>query len=72
MRAALLAVVGLALLSLLSGCTTVRPWERDALARSDMAWELDPLRASLDSHVRFSKEASLVGGSAGGGGCGCN
>jgi len=61
------------LLSLgLGGCSVVRPWEREALARSDMAWEPDPLEASLDSHIRFSKEASLSGGTAGGGGCGCN
>ena len=56
----------------LGGCAVVRPWEREALARSDMAWDPDPLEASLDSHIRFSKEGSLSGGTAGGGGCGCN
>jgi len=56
----------------LTACSTVRPWEREALARTDMAWEPDPLDATLDAHIRFSKEGSLIGGSAGGGGCGCN
>ena len=50
----------------------VRPWERDLLARQDMAWDPDKLQALRRSHIHFSKEASLLGGSAGGGGCGCN
>ena len=64
--------VGMLVICGLSACTTVRPWERESLARPEMAWEPDPLEASLESHIRFSKEASLIGGSAGGGGCGCN
>lgn len=59
-------------LLLASGCASVKPWERDLLARDDMSWDPDPLEASLRSHVYFSKEASLPGGTAGGGGCGCN
>lgn len=50
----------------------VKPWERDLLAREDMAWDPSPLQATFRSHIFFSKEASLAGGSAGGGGCGCN
>ncbi len=63
--------------ALLSGCVGapsfgVRPWERDVLARPDMGWDPDPLEATLQGHVYFSKEAALPGASAGGGGCGCN
>lgn len=54
------------------GCAGVKPWERDLLARRDMAWEPDAREATARGHVFFSKEASLEGGSAGGGGCGCN
>ncbi len=54
------------------GCAGVKPWERDLLARPDMAWEPDGREATARSHVFFSKEASLEGGGAGGGGCGCN
>ena len=43
-----------------------------ALARNDMQWDSDPLAAALDSHIFFAKEASLAGGGAAGGGCGCN
>lgn len=54
------------------GCAAVSPWERGTLARDEMAWEPDPVEALRKSHVYFSKEASTGGGSAGGGGCGCN
>jgi Domain of unknown function (DUF4266) len=53
-------------------CAQVRPWERDVLSRPDMAWTPDPLGAELANHIHFSKEGSLIGGAAGGGGCGCN
>lgn len=55
-----------------SGCTHVAPWERNLLARPDMAWEVDDLAATQENHTYFSKEAALPGGGAGGGGCGCN
>jgi len=67
---------GLGLLALLlvgtSGCAVVQPWEREALSRRDMAWEPDALEGARDSHIHFSKEAAMPGGSGGGGGCGCN
>ena len=50
----------------------VKPWERSVLARRDMSWDPDELEAARRNHTFFSKEASLPGGSAGGGGCGCN
>lgn len=56
----------------LPGCAGVRPWERDLLARPDMAWDPDPLEAARQGHVYFSKEAAMPGGGGGGGGCGCN
>jgi hypothetical protein len=70
-RAALGALALIAALAV-SGCSSVKPWEREVLARDDMAWEPDLIGSTLQSHIYFSKEASLGGGSAGGGGCGCN
>ncbi|MEW8507884.1 MAG: DUF4266 domain-containing protein [Candidatus Thiodiazotropha sp.] len=32
----------------------------------------DPIEASLDDHIYFSKEASSGGRGFAGGGCGCN
>lgn len=57
---------------LATACTAVKPWERDQLSRPDMAWDADPLEATQRSHIHFSREASIGGGDAGGGGCGCN
>ena len=60
--------------SLLAGCSSlgVKPWERDVLAREDMALENAPMDSGFDDHIYFSKEASSGGKGFGGGGCGCN
>jgi len=66
-----LVVLGAVLLA--SGCaSTVQPWERDVLARPEMSLDADPLDATIDDHIYFSKEASSGGRGFGGGGCGCN
>ena len=58
----------------LSACSSlgVEPWERDVLAKDEMQLIADPLEASIDDHIYFSKEASSGGRGFGGGGCGCN
>ena len=62
------------LLATLVGCSSlgVQPWERGALARTEMELNSQPLVSALDDHIYFSKEASSGGRSFGGGGCGCN
>lgn len=64
----MIALVGL------TGCSSLgaKPWQREALARSDMNPDAEPLRAALDDHIYFSKEAASGGRGFGGGGCGCN
>ena len=59
---------------LVSGCSSfgVEPWQRDVLARDDMAVENAPLDSAFDDHIYFSKEASSGGQGFSGGGCGCN
>jgi hypothetical protein len=67
--------IGLVLIMLaLSGCKSlgVAPWERDVLAKPEMALGSDALEAGTDDHIYFSKEASSGGRGFGGGGCGCN
>jgi hypothetical protein len=61
-------------ISLLSACSSlgVKPWERDILARDDMALESATMDGAFDDHIYFSKEASSGGKGFGGGGCGCN
>lgn len=58
----------------LSACSSlgVEPWERDLLAKKEMALTSSPVDAALDDHIYFSKEASSGGKGFGGGGCGCN
>lgn len=61
-------------LALLAGCATapVQPWERGRLARWDMRWDPDPLKAAMAEHAHFSKEGTSGAIGAAGGGCGCN
>ena len=61
-------------LLLVSGCSSmgVEPWERDTLAREDMAIDNAPMERAFDDHIYFSKEASSGGRGFSGGGCGCN
>jgi Domain of unknown function (DUF4266) len=56
------------------GCSTlgVKPWQREILARPQMALNANPIDAAIDDHIYFSKEAASGGRSFGGGGCGCN
>ncbi len=59
---------------LLGGCSTagVKPWQRGHLAQKKMQLDPYPLDSFLDDHIYFSKEGSMGGRGAGGGGCGCN
>ena len=58
----------------LGACSSlgVKPWERDLMARPDMATDPAPVDSSIDDHIYFSKEATTGGRGFGGGGCGCN
>ncbi|MEN9781596.1 MAG: hypothetical protein RL014_2744 [Pseudomonadota bacterium] len=58
----------------LSGCSTTGPmaWEKDVLARPDMALPAGSLQDRMAEHVWSSRENSSAAGALGGGGCGCN
>ena len=58
----------------ISACSSmgVDPWDRDLLAKPEMAINSSPLDQAIDDHIYFSKEASSGGRSFAGGGCGCN
>lgn len=55
-----------------TGCVNVEPWEKQQLARDDMALNHEKLDLSLDDHIYFSKEGTSGGRAFAGGGCGCN
>ena len=57
---------------LISGCSSVEPWERGNLAKPEMQIGSDPVDDLLLEQVFYSKEASSGGLGAAGGGCGCN
>ena len=66
----LFAVAGPAFL--LTGCSTVQPWERAALADYTMRPDRDPLATAMGEHIYFSRETASGGRGVGGSGCGCN
>lgn len=57
-----------------TGCALqpVEAWQREHLAKPEMAFDADPLDAAMRNHTQVSKEASSGGASLPGGGCGCN
>ena len=65
-------VITLVAVLAVTGCSTVKPWQRGTLAKPEMNWSPDRLEATLESHIYYSKEASFGGTAAAGGGCGCN
>jgi len=71
LAAALAAAIGLALLG---GCSVAgpKPWDRDLMAKPEMALDAAAIDSSIDDHVYFSKEGATGGRGFGGGGCGCN
>lgn len=62
------------LLFSLGACSSmgVKPFERDVLAKPEMALDSEALADGIDDHIYFSKEATSGGRSFAGGGCGCN
>lgn len=63
------------LLFVVAGCSsmdTVKPWDKDLLAKQSMQPVPDYFENFYDEHIYFSKEASSGGQAVGGGGCGCN
>ncbi len=69
----IIKILSVMLITLLStACTTVQPWERGNLAKSEMALNSDPMQGAFNQHVYTSKESSSGSSSGAGGGCGCN
>lgn len=54
------------------GCASVVPYERERLARPDMALGRNPDAAAGEEHAAAYREGSSGAMGASGGGCGCN
>ena len=68
-------IIYIGVLLFVAGCSsmdTVKPWDKDILAKQSMQPVPDYFENFYDEHIYFSKEASSGGQSVGGGGCGCN
>jgi len=72
-RSARFAILALAA-ALLGGCALAgpHPWERDLMARPEMALDAAAVDGAIDDHIYFSKEGATGGRGISGGGCGCN
>lgn len=68
---AAIAVAAFALAVLATGCATVRPQERAALADPIMQFEGEKANAQV-RHAIENREGSYGGEGVSGGGCGCN
>ena len=71
-RKNLLPLTAATLLALTTGCQTVKPWQRGALADPIMQSDRDPVGQGLREHVYFAREAASGGRTISGAGCGCN
>ncbi len=56
---------------ILTGCSAVKPWEREYLADDIMQFDPEMLKAEWHVHVEEVLEGSRGGFSGSGGGCGC-
>lgn len=64
-------IAALVILSFTTGCATVQPWQRSYLADPIMAFDDSRSQAFVREIVEI-REASALGKSGKGGGCGCN
>ncbi len=56
-----------------TGCASVRPWERETLASPGMQFAVDPFGDEQEQTILEITEGATFGGGGGGGaGCGCH
>jgi len=64
--------LSLLIMTSLVACRTVRPWQREQLAKAPMTFDADPLENQLEQHFLQYRESASGGFGGSGGGCGCN
>lgn len=72
MRRVVAASVVIFVSSILGGCVSVAPYEREHLANPAMNTELETDETDFQAHVFDSREGATGGHGSTGGGCGCN
>lgn len=71
-RFILTLLAALCLLVAASGCTHVKPYEREQLTKPGMDRSEEAFAGEFEAHVHDSREAAVGDSSSTGGGCGCN
>jgi hypothetical protein len=66
-----LLLVILLSLAVISGCTTVQPWERERLSDPNMIFDENPIQKGIYEHYINIREGSEGGDGSQSGGCGC-
>ena len=68
------SALGVAILAaFVAGCSHVKPWQREHMARIETQLERTEPNRDYEDDMWSVREAALGGGSrVGGGGCGCN
>lgn len=64
--------VSVILFLFLSGCASVKPWEKEHLADKIMQFDADKEELAWELHAFPSREGASGGYGGPGGGCGCN
>ncbi len=67
-----LALIALAFTILMSGCVTVKPYERENLADRTMDFDKNREEVVMEQHFLLTREGSIGGNGGAGGGCACN
>lgn len=72
MKSLTLLLFCLGLATLLQGCVTVKPYEREHLADRIMDFDAVADELAMDRHFLETREGSSGGQGGAGGGCACN
>jgi hypothetical protein len=71
MTRASILIIGVVATLALSGCATLRPWQRGRLADSCMVFDADGALVGYMTHWQEAREGSKGGYGVQSGGCGC-
>lgn len=72
LRRLALLLAALVAASVVTGCVTVRPEDKEHLAEPAMTFGDEAGTGAQEQHVFSNREGSFGGGGVSGGGCGCN
>jgi hypothetical protein len=71
-RLLLIVILFSLILSLLSACATVKPYEREMLSDPTMDFQARREEVAMEQHFLLTREGSIGGLGGAGGGCACN